>query len=174
MGIPMLFVSLPWMLLGLIPVIVIEGFLLTWNLAIEQKVAFKVSIIGNLLSTLIGIPLTWALLFGLQIFTGGGTAYGLESLSAKILAVTWQAPWLVPYVRDLPWMMPAAGLTLLVFFFFTSYWIELQVARRVIRNHNPWWVRSAVREANLVTYGLFFALVLVLLVPRLLRHTGRM
>lgn len=70
-------------------------------------------------------------------------------------------------------MIPAAGLTLLVFFFFTSYWIELQVARRVIRNHNPWWVRSAVREANLVTYGLFFALVLVLLVLRLLRHTGR-
>jgi hypothetical protein len=67
--------------------------------------------------------------------TGGGSAHGLRTLSAKLLAVTWQSPWLIPYEDDLVWMVPAAALCLLVPFFFASVYIEYQVARRVLPTH---------------------------------------
>jgi hypothetical protein len=128
-GVSMLFVTLGAMVLALLPIIAVETFILSMQLGLPFGTAAKVASIANAVSTLVGIPVTWFLLLLGQLFTGGGSAYGLDTAWKKFLAVTWQAPWLIPYDEDLHWMGPSAALSLLVPFFFASWWIE-------------WWIVS--------------------------------
>jgi hypothetical protein len=153
-GVPMLALIIPGFAVSIIPIIIIEYFYLKRKLALTAAHARTASITSNLVSTLIGIPLTWLILVVIQMFTGGGRAYGIDTLIGRIIAVTWQAPWLIPYESDLGWMIPAAGIVLLVPFFFVSCWIEYIISRRVLRESDAKAVKIAVRGANLLTYGL--------------------
>jgi hypothetical protein len=78
----------------------------------------------------------------------------------KILAVTWQAPWLVPYESDLDWMVPAASVVLLVPFFAASWLIELRVNRRMLPEVDEQTLREATRDANLLSYLLLAGVAL--------------
>ena len=159
-GVPMIFITVPGMLVGLIPIILIECFVMSKQLAITLKSSLKASLWGNVVSTVIGIPITWVALVVIQICTGGGQAYGLNSPLTKFLAVTWQAPWLIPYDPDTNWMVPAATLYLLIPFFFVSWWIEYRVEKRLLKEIDPTKLSIAVRNANLVSYSLLFLIVL--------------
>jgi hypothetical protein len=163
-GLPMIAVTFPAMLVALVPVIWIEAHYGLRRLGLAYRQALGVSVAANAVSTLIGIPITWGVLAMLQMTTGGGTAYGLRTFSAKLLAVTWQAPWLIPYQDDLLWMVPAAALCLLVPFFFASVAIEYPVARRMLSTTARDRVRAAVWRANLLSYGLLAALTIAWLV----------
>jgi hypothetical protein len=154
-GVPMIFITLPMMVVGLIPVIGIETFVFRKKLAVSLRQTVRTVTVINLVSTLIGIPLTWFLLVVLQIVTGGGGAHGLKTLHAKFLAVTWQAPWLIPYETDMYWMIPSAILFLLIPFFFASWLVEYQVAWRILRDFDRKDVKKAVFWANLITYLIF-------------------
>jgi len=89
--------------------------------------------------------------------TGGGGAYGIDSVIGKVLAVTWQAPWLIPYEEDINWMIPVAGLVLLIPFFFTSWWSEYFVSKKINKTLPSLSIREKVRNANLITYSLLAA-----------------
>jgi len=69
---------------------------------------------------------------------------------------------MIPYEdnRNLEWMVPAAGMWLLIPSFFMSWWLELRVAARMLPDAPRAWVNSAVLRANLLTYVLLEALVL--------------
>ncbi len=168
-GAPMIFLTLPMLLIGLLPIILLEAFVLLKVTRIDFKGAFKVSALMNAVSTIVGIPVTWVLLVLLQMFTGGGAAYGLETPLKKFLAVTWQAPWLIPYESDLYWMMPAASLVLLIPFFFASYSIETVIARRMLKSLDKGLVRKSVFIANLLSYAILFVLTLAWLLFSLLK-----
>jgi hypothetical protein len=56
-GIPMIALTLPLMLMLLIPVIVIEGLLCKKWLGLTNWEAMKSNAVSNLVSTLVGIPL---------------------------------------------------------------------------------------------------------------------
>ncbi len=94
------------------------------------------------------------LLVVIQMITGGGSSYGLNTALTKVLAVTWQAPWLIPYESDLHWMIPVSGLVLLIPFFFVSWWSEYFVSKKLIKNVESQTIKIAVRNANLITYGM--------------------
>jgi hypothetical protein len=106
---------------------------------------------------------TWVALVAIQLCTGGGMAYGINSPLTKFLAVTWQAPWLIPYEPELKWMIPSATLFLLVPFFFVSWWIEYRVEKRLLKEIDQTQLNAAVRNANLVSYGLLALIVLCFL-----------
>jgi hypothetical protein len=86
--------------------------------------------------------------------TGGGSAHGIATPAEKLLAVTWQAPWLMPYEGELYWMMPTASLVLLAPFFFASYVIEAHVISRYECQYPITRLRPAVFRANLLSYVL--------------------
>lgn len=153
-GVPMIILIIPGFSFSLIPIIIIEYFYLKRKLVLEPVKARAVSIIANLVSTVVGVPLTWIVLVVIQMFTGGGRAYGLDSVIGRLIAVTWQAPWLIPYESDLDWMVPMAGIILLVPFFFVSWWVEYLISRKMLRGTDAKAVKSAVYYANLITYGL--------------------
>jgi hypothetical protein len=158
----MIFTTLPGMAIALVPVILVESYVLFKQLSIAGRSALKASSFANLASTVIGIPLTWIALVALQLVTGGGNAYGLDTAPRRLLAVTWQAPWLIPYGKNLRWMIPSATLTLLVPFFFVSWWIEYHVVRRTLKSTDRARVLIAVRNANLMSYGLLAITVIAL------------
>ncbi|WP_345478805.1 hypothetical protein, partial [Niveibacterium umoris] len=153
-GVPLLFLTLPGMVLALLPVIAIEAIVLARTFRSNVLSVLKASALANIASTLLGIPITWVVLVLLQDLTGGGRSYGLTTPLQKLLAVTWQAPWLIPYEGDLYWMVPAASLALMVPFFIASVYIELAVVLRIVADNPPLLVRRAVLRSNLLTYAI--------------------
>jgi hypothetical protein len=153
-GVPMIFITLPGMLLALVPIIILETFVLARRLSVRKREVLKATVMSNAVSTLVGLPIVWVILVAVQIGTGGGGAYGIDTLLGKFLAVTWQAPWLIPYESDLDWMVPAASLALLGPFFAASCLIELRVNRRMLSQAQPQKLRAGTRDANLLSYGL--------------------
>ena len=153
-GVPMIFLVMPALGLSIIPIIIIEAIFLSKKLELAVASAFKVTTISNLVSTLVGIPLTWLLLVLIQMLAGGGGAFGLDTTLGKVLSVSLQAAWLIPYESDLHWMIPAAGLILLVPFFFASWWSEYFVSKKILKEHSAQSVKIAVRNANIITYTL--------------------
>jgi len=151
-GVPMLFLTLPAMIIALVPVIAVESIVVGRLLGTTAISKAKSVAIANVASTLIGLPLTWVALVAVQLVSGGGSAYGLVTPTQKLLAVTWQAPWLIPYEGDLYWMVPAASLFLLVPFFFASYFVEALIVVGLNNKLPRVQVRSAVFRANIVSY----------------------
>jgi len=170
----MLFVTWPGMLVALIPIVLIEAWILKAKLEVTFGEAVRLGVIANLASTIIGIPLAWLTLVGIELVaTSGGMAFGLDTPWRKVLAVTIQAPWLIPYESDLYWMVPAATLVLLPAYFLASWGIEYAVIRKLLRVPEPSifepkpldnparFVRNASFVANLASYGLLALFTLV-------------
>lgn len=163
-GVPMIILIIPGFLVSIVPIIIIESLYLKRKLMLPQARAWLTATVSNLISTVIGVPLTWVVLVLVQMLTGGGSAYGIGTVIGKIMAVTWQAPWLIPYEPELHWMVPVAGLVLLVPFFFVSWWIEYLISKRMLRESDRKSVKLAVRNANLLTYGLMALCLLIWLI----------
>jgi len=174
-GVPMLLVTWPGMLLALIPIVVIEAWIMRPRLELTSGKALKIAAIANLVSTVVGIPLAWLVLVGLELLSthGGSASFGLSTVWQRILSVTVQAPWLIPYESDLYWMVPAATLALLPANFLASWGIEYAVIRMLLRipassifetermssPGRP--VRNAVFLANLGSYMILAVLALL-------------
>lgn len=153
-GVPMIFLAMPALGLSIIPIILIEAIYLGKKLQLNFSSAAKTTTISNLVSTLVGVPLTWLILVIVQMLAGGGGAFGLDTTLGKVLSVTLQAPWLIPYESDLHWMIPVAGLVLLIPFFFASWWSEYLVSKKILKDQPAKSVKIEVRNANILTYTL--------------------
>lgn len=162
-GVPMIFVTIEGMAWALIPIVIIETFINRKVLKIPFWRTAWVTAVANLVSTFIGIPLAWLVFMLIQMYSGGGKAYGLDTLAEKFLAVTWQAPWLIPYGDALNWMIPAAQFVLLIPFFFVSYFTESSIIQAMLRQRDVLLVREAAWRANGVTYTILGLMVLVVL-----------
>ena len=150
----MIFLVFPAFALSLVPIILIEAIYIARKLGLSNKESFKTVTISNLVSTVVGVPLTWIFLVAIQVITGGGSSYGTDTITEKILAVTWQAPWLIPHEQELYWMVPVAGLVLLIPFFFVSWWSEYLVSKRLLKSVEGEILKLTIRNANMITYGL--------------------
>ena len=150
----MLALTLPAMIVALIPVILIEALVLGRALEAGMVSKLKAVSIANVVSTFVGVPFTWCGLVALQGLTGGATDHGIATPAQRLLAVTWQAPWLIPYEGELHWMVPTASLVLLVPFFFASYVIEANMICRMEPHAPSARIRPAVFRANLMSYVL--------------------
>ena len=116
-GLPMIFLALPAMLIAFIPVVLLEGFVIHKTLDLKFTRVSVVSTVSNLVSTIIGIPVTWIILVIMEMVIAGGRGYGYETLTDKFMTAVAQAPWLVPYEDQYGWMIPTAFLVLLIPFF---------------------------------------------------------
>jgi hypothetical protein len=161
MGLPMLFVQLPYLAILLIPVIVIEAMVFCRRLCLPFRASLRGAALANVISTFVGFPLAWLALLGLQFSLGGDRAWGLASPAAKLAAVTLQAPWLIPYESELYWMIPAASLALLVPCLPISVLIEGDLLRRRWAGLGRSQVWGVVRLANGASYGLLLAVASV-------------
>lgn len=156
-GIPMIFLTLPAMLMALIPVILIESFYL-YKHGVEWKLAVKWVKIGNVVTTVIGMPCTWFVLVIIQM-TVGKILYDIGALDVSIfwqqvLSVTIGAPWMMDADPEYRWMISVGALFLLIPFFWMSYWLETIILRYGIKTISHSRIRELCFHANLITYGL--------------------
>lgn len=161
-GVPMIFLTLPAMILALVPIILVEAFMASRCLKLPFRGLLKGVGVANVVSTVIGTPITWILLVVLQAATYGGGVSNLATPRGRFLAVTLEAPWLS--TADTPgadWVLPTATLFLLVPFFFVSWGVEYLVMRYFLRGaeKGPLW--KTVGKMNFVSYcGLALCVVL--------------
>ena len=148
-GIPVIGVLYPFELVALIPVIIIEFFVSKKHL--KNQVTWKSNLLGvslaNIVSTIVGVPIVWLLLLGLQLLTG-----------------IYFPAWLLPLGKNFTWVIWLAVVTILIPCFFMSYWVEHKVFRfsvkKISRNNSPDNYKKAIWKANLASY---FFLILVCL-----------
>lgn len=172
-GVPMIVLTWPAMVALLIPVIVIEGLLCKKWLGLKTWQALKTSAVSNLASTIVGIPVAWAVMLAVE-FGVFGLASNFPAIQrwdsplARVISVLLSSAWLGPPEQKDVWVIPAATLVLLIPFFFASYWIEYRVVRSMVGmpdgeppNLAYPRIRRAVRNANLATYGAMFVAVSV-------------
>jgi hypothetical protein len=132
MGVPMIALFLPPMWVALVPIIVVESFIIYRVVRVPFRRALLALTAANVVSTLVGVPIAWFVLaIGEMVCCGG--AIGLSTPLAKIYAVTLQAPWLIPYESDLGWMIPIALVTLAIVFAALSIVVETPIAARILR-----------------------------------------
>ncbi len=158
-GVPMIFLQMPAMLIALIPIIVVEMLIARRLTKLDwKKISVGVSA-ANIISTIIGIPLSWGIMLGLELLTTGGGVYSgpLE----MVAAVTLQAAWLIPYENDLFWMVPMAMMVLLIPAFLISVWMERFICLRLWKSIERANVKRAVWVFNAISYGILMVCVFV-------------
>jgi hypothetical protein len=153
MGLPMIFIELPCLVLALLPVAAAEAVIYRARLALPYTKALGGSLIANLCSTILGVPISWFVLVVAEMSVGGGSRWGVETPLMRIAAVTVQAPWLMPYEAEFYWMIPAASLFLMLPFFLASVLTERWVLLRWWRGMDPRRLTVSVWQANLLSYG---------------------
>lgn len=158
--IPTITLVFPAMAILIVPIICIEAWIGFRRADLTRREAFRVSIGANLASTLIGIPLTHIIFGGAAYSFYGSTPKGgpLYLISAYLL----QPFLLFPFLEA--WAYPLAFLGLLVPTFFVTVWIEMAIARLLLRNKTDpgatakrWSI-----SANLASYGLMASVLFVL------------
>lgn len=163
-GVPMLAVQMPLLVMALPVVIAVEACLARRWLRVPWAAAWGWTAVANLVSTLVGFPIAWVACVLAQEFVGGGGVPNLPEPWFSVYTVTVQAPWLLPLEERLRWMVPTAGIVLLVPAFFASVWIEGWIYRRVLApDAGAPSVRAATWRMHLVTYALLLAAGLCLL-----------
>lgn len=181
-GIPMIFLTLPAMVMLLIPVIVIEGLLCKKWLELTTWQAMKSNAVSNLASTIVGVPVAWAIMLALEFGTmsvvdKSQTIQNWHSPIANVIFFSLSSAWIGPPEGKNAWLIPAATLVLLVPFFFASYGLEYLVMRFMVGMPDGGPpklaypnVRVSVRNANLITYGAMFLATSVWLLLSLRNH----
>ncbi len=155
--IPMIFVTLPAMIVALLPIIAIESYVLWSLIGASAWYSVWVVSVANVASTLIGVPVTWVLLLPLAIFPSEmapGVIWVLFYEGAK---------------EPKRWVFAAGSFLLLISFFYVSWFIEYQIAIRMLDGFESQNVKFGVLVGNLVTYGTLAAIVLGWLVWEVLR-----
>jgi len=162
-GLPMIAVEVPLMAFAIIPIIFIEGWVLHVATRVPSRECISVAKVANIVSTVVGIPLTWATLVIIQFSTGGTQVRGLDVGMARLWAVTWQGAWLMPSRYEMHWMVPSALLFLQIPFFAVSCATEYWVSARRLKTQPRDVVLRAVLIGNAITYGLLMLFATYLL-----------
>jgi hypothetical protein len=160
-GVPMISLILPAAWLLLIPVIFVEALIGIRVAKIPFRRSLAVATTSNIFSTLLGVPLAWlamVLVEGLYF----GEAKGLDSLWAKIYAVTVQSPWLIPYEKDLVWMVPIAGVVLAIPLCLMSIVSEYFITKLMLPELPSTLKWQWMWKANVASYLFLLAVILAL------------
>ena len=173
-GIPMIFVQWPLMFAALIPIIVLEFLLIRRWVLLSDEQAIGGMALANLLSTLVGIPLAWLAMFGIEMGFGLAADKWHWKLGSPVLEGVYfvlTSAWIAPY--NTYWTIPAAAAVLLIPCFYVSVWIERRVCLRAWPAADRVLVRRGVFLANLASYGVLLILACAWLIYQLLNKTTR-
>ena len=168
----MIFITLPSMVLLLLPIIAAEAVFVIRRTALQKRKVLWATVIGNAVSTILGVPLTWGALLLCEMAVGLGLEYtrfgsgSWNSPISQIIGTILSAPWIAPVGDSGSWAVPLAALVLLIPFFFVSVWVEQRImehflpvtTEELVLPHevNEKVLRRAVRDANLFSYGFLF------------------
>jgi hypothetical protein len=167
-GIPMLVVAWPTAWVLLLPVILTEMLIAERILGLTWRQGLRLSTYANVVSTLIGIPLTWCLMFAAEmgVFLIVDALHVSNTALDSPLAIALfplLAAWIGPGSK---WQIWAAGAALCLPFWAASTWIEARAARRWLRRNDDGsgkrqeQVKRWTIVANTTTYSIIAAIAI--------------
>ncbi|HEV2396506.1 MAG TPA: hypothetical protein VGS27_06175 [Candidatus Sulfotelmatobacter sp.] len=173
-GVPMIFITWPGMVLLLVPIIGAEWAFIVRRTSLQKSRALWATVAANAASTIIGIPITWGVLFLCEIgfFSALDQIPKLANRSwnsplEQIVGTVLSAPWIAPVEGSGSWAVPLAALVLLIPFYFVSVLVEQKIMEHMVPvttsteaqsgEVSQRVLRRAVRGANLMSYGFLFA-----------------
>jgi hypothetical protein len=168
-GLPMIALLWPASWVLLLPIILVEAHVAKRVLALQRGTALRMSAKANLVSTLAGIPLTWLVLFLLEVLALSSGIAGDGRTRPSPLVASLLLPLMAPMgVRMFPsedqdWDPVAAAMWLCAMFFLVSVWLEA----RVVAWRSGISIVDARRwswRANLASYGIMEAVLIGVLV----------
>jgi tetratricopeptide (TPR) repeat protein len=157
------------MLVMIIFIIPFEAVFASRFFMVPRSKGWRISLVANAVSTIVVVPLTWALLTGLEFQINQGLyrlypsfltdylhfqpgAYNVLA-GTKLFFLAMTFPWLYPtIVSDLYWMLPTAALLLLIPFFFASLWTQYAVASGFLRFEDRKQVMTWAWKSNYASY----------------------
>jgi hypothetical protein len=152
-AVPMLVITLPVMVFALVPIILIEMFILKVTVGSTWRRAAFVTSAANAASTFVGVPMAWAAFLVIEIVVGYPAGDFNINAGPVIEAIVFAA-WLGPDERSLYWMVPFSSMVLLIGYFYVSFGFEKAVVVRLLKDQPRGSIRLAVWRANLITRGL--------------------
>ena len=169
-GVPVIFITLPIMSIALIPIILIESFVLRHYIKFNfKKIVFPVGI-ANAATVIIGYPLSWGLLLVIELITtGGGCGPGFDTIGKSILTVLLESAWLCPWEDQLYWTLPIAIIIGLVVAFFISVYVEYFIIKRFFKKEKQK-MKKAVWVANIISYTILILFSLIYLIVGLINQ----
>jgi hypothetical protein len=127
-GLPMFVIQFPFALFAVIPVILIESFILKKMMKLSWKKVLIESTKANVVSTLIGYPLAWGFALGIELLTTGGSCGpGFNTFKDSLVTIIVEAAWLCPYEKLPNFVIPSMLLFLLTITWIISIFIEYKV-----------------------------------------------
>ena len=176
MGLPMIIPSLALMAVALVPIVLIEAFVVRSALRTDTKKVLISVATANVASTFIGIPATWFLLYVLELASVNAIAATTDRNPWTVLfSVTLGSPWVAPGVHNEQWVIMGAMLFLLIPYGLASWAIEYLVIKTMFPKgqnadgdiESSKHLKRVVGKANLVTYCLLAVFVIVVRVVSL-------
>ena len=171
MGVPMLAYVWPLSWVLLLPIILTEAVIAWRFLHVPFWTGLKIAGWSNLLSTVVGIPVTWVLLLILEIVVGGALGWALNWAGAttlsRVIATVLTAPWLLPQYPERSSEFLIAGLLLCLPLFLMSVWCEGTFARRFLASAERTQAVAWAWRANSVSYVFVVGALVVFLLQSL-------
>lgn len=168
-GLPMIIIAWPLMILALVPVIVVEALLIRRWVPLSEREAFKGIAAANAVSTAVGVPLAWLVMFAAQMAIGLPMALVADKFNWNpkgplfdVVAIIMSSAWIEDQGDNNIWVIAVSMAVLLIPCFYLSVWIERRVCRRIWKNADAAQVRLGVYRANLASYVLLFTLACAL------------
>lgn len=165
MGLPMIIPSMTLMALALVPMVFIESYFVGARLNTGVKKVVGPVAWANLVSTIIGIPVTWFLLVVLEFASVGVLGAIMDRNPwTDLFSLTLGAPWVAPGHHNEKLIILGAMLFLLIPYGLASWAIEYLVIKSMlakIQDVSPpsKSLKLAVGKANLISYCLLAVFV---------------
>ena len=163
-GIPIIIYTYPGFIILLLPIIFIE-YLVIKSMINNNKKILKGTILSNLFSTLLGVPLAWGCLLGIELAAMGivGDQFRLGGrLFHSIVTLPFQSAWLAPSLHQekyyLYWMFPVAVIINLIPAYFLSKYSEYFLIQKIIKDVELTYLKKAVFRANNITYAILLVI----------------
>ena len=170
-GLPMVALMYPGMLFALVPIIALEATIFEKHLHLGYRQVRRNVAMANVASTVVGFPLSWLLLFAVELVTWF-VFPGHETLNRivpdfdaapwwiKILFLMSQAAWIGPSGKRDVWIIPATAIIGLVPAFFMSVGVEGFILKRLFKG-NRVQIASLTWKANAVSYCFLAGLIAI-------------
>ncbi len=156
-GIPVIAITYPGFAVLLLPIIITEYFIIKSIINTEKKTIIVSTVVSNSVSTLIGVPLAWAVLLILEIVTTSTSAIQSEGLMYFVGSIALQSAWMQS-LNDNYWMLPASVIINLIPAYFLSKYSEYIITKKMIKTVEKDQIKKAVFKANNITYVSLFAI----------------
>src|SRR5262249_39059902 len=158
-GLPMVALVLPPAWFALVPIIAIETAYGVWRFRTSARSTWLGVTVANCVSTLIGLPVTWAVLVLAEGIVFTRFSDRLSEPPEALLAIL-TAPWLGPGAGEPRWFVPLAIVALMIPFYVMSVISESLIVRRFVPDLPGRTVWSWMLQANAASYALLLLITL--------------